>query len=57
MTIALLATTFAALTYALVALRQVVLWRFPDSAAARWMEVRDPFVAALVSRHALREAA
>ncbi|WP_167766924.1 hypothetical protein [Jannaschia formosa] len=57
MMLALLATLFAALTYGLVALRQIVLWRFPDSTAARWMEIRDPLVAALVSRHASREAA
>jgi len=57
MMIALLATLFAALTYGLVALRQIVLWRFPDSDVARWMEVRDPVVAALVSRHAARDAA
>ncbi|WP_146204895.1 hypothetical protein [Jannaschia seohaensis] len=53
--LASLATFFAVFTYLLVALRQVVLWRFPDSTVARWMEIRDPVVQALVSRHIARE--
>jgi hypothetical protein len=40
-----------ALTYALIATRHLVMWRFPESAAARWMEVSDPALQALIMRH------
>jgi hypothetical protein len=40
-----------ALTYALVATRHLVMWRFPESAVARWMEIRDPALQALIVRH------
>ena len=40
-----------ALTYALIATRHLVMWRFPESAAARWMEKEDPRLQALILRH------
>jgi hypothetical protein len=40
-----------ALVYAMVATRHLVMWRFPESAAARWMEIRDPALQALILRH------
>jgi type IV secretory pathway TrbD component len=40
-----------ALTYAMIATRHLVMWRFPESAAARWMEVQDPTLQALIVRH------
>lgn len=40
-----------ALTYAMIATRHLVMWRFPESTAARWLEIQDPNLQALITRN------